>query len=230
VTANSALSNAVESFKVRHPDALSAQTIEIFRLLEEHQRALDAWARLSKRGQFDPVQTLSIVIECKGLAAFNREVPFHHKRDLDRYDDLRRGVNSLMSHYKGVPTASSADGGKFSAILQEQNNRVRMSLEALEWMGSNIDRGRLAVERAYENTFPSSQKRSTKEPENQALAEQTSFHNIMSGMMVFYSGKPHDDLVAAVAAALYPAEIGADSVRKSRSRARKRAARTISDK
>jgi hypothetical protein len=222
MTARSALSDSIDSFKARYPDPdPDDQRDQIFSLLQESPDVIAAWKNLAARGVV-PEDVLSMIIAKKHFATRFRVAHEERKRDLEHHEDLREAVNLLKTHYAKKPMLSSPDGNySFRNLLDENNRRLLDSRKALEWMLSDIDCSERFAARLHNNIFPLGQKRNN---------EKVAFYKMLSRDLVSFFGKPCDDFVAAVSTALFGGNdnttIDREAVRNARRRQERAARKT----
>jgi hypothetical protein len=222
MTARSALSDSIDSYRTRHLDwDPDEQEDQIFSLLKESQDVIAAWENLAARGGIVLDDVLSMIIAKKHFATDFKVAQEERKCKREHHEDLREAVNLLKTHYAKKPMLSSPDGSySFRNLLDENNRRLLDTRKALEWMLSDIDRSERFLARLHNNIFPLGQKRE----------EKLAFHKMLSRDLVSFFGKPCDGLVAAVTTALFGGNgdttIDRDAVRNARRRQEQAARKT----
>lgn len=209
------LRDAIASFRIAQGPMLSSMDDETLISLLHDGDMEKAWFTLIARGTTTPHAVLSMIIGTRSLATVNREVPQMRRASADSFDRLRQAVELLDAHYGEAHLFK--DNG--SRSIRHHNDGVKQSRQALTWMRHDIERGRSAVDRAYELSFPTSRKRDS---------ERRAFQVMLSDSLKFYFGQPFDGFVAAVSTAIYPSNdvVDLEATRKARTRETRRRSST----
>jgi len=164
-------------------------------LLEGNEGARKAWQKLlvqNRNGlpRADPILILSMILECKKLAPFNKNMASLQKAANEDDEHLLQAVELLEKHFSSLrPMVSTHPKVKYF------NDGISSVVAALPWMREQIRTRTEFLNRINNEMFPRSRKRN-----NERLAFQLMLSKQIANA---FNGVP-DTFIKSIADTLYP--------------------------